>query len=69
MREPNWDASAVFAGPFSPGLGADEFAGYARPFELPPGAGNDVMRGSSKEILAWILSKLTDGSKSKVADG
>lgn len=54
IREPNADASAVFADPGMPGRGAiraDPFVLAATSLGDPPGAGKEEMSGSSEAIL------------------
>ena len=71
IRELKADASAVFADPGMPGLGAtgaDPFALVATSFEDPPGAGNEEMSGSSEAMLFCRSSKLIGGRKSNDPD-
>lgn len=71
MRDPTSDESTVFAGPPNPGRYAIDVGPFKVPaatFELPPGAGNELMSGSPDPMLEWRSSKLTEGRKSKDPD-
>lgn len=71
IRELKADASAVFADPGIPGLGAvrsDPFVLAATSFVDPPGAGKEEMLGSSEAMLVLRSSKLIGGRKSKDPD-